>query len=704
MSALKNAFALVVAASTALAAPPAPAAAPAKAPEAKKFTVDSKKSMPPGLDEGALDLTADPCNDFYQYACGGWLKANPIPAERSQYSRGFVSIAERNEKLLHDLLDEAAAGKLPKGTPFATQMGDYYGTCMDEAKLETAMPEVKKYIASVANVKSPNDLAKSVGKLQADGISPFFNAGSDQDLKISTDMILNLDQGGLGLPDRDYYVDEVGKPDPKKDEIRASYLAYIAQIFELAGEKPAQAKQDAESVMALETRLAKASMTRVEQRDPTKLYNRLERKGLKDQAGAFNWDAYLSAYGAKDVQKIYVTNPTFFKELSAIAKDTKPEVLNPYLTFVVLRSTVPALPKAFQEAAFAFDAKNFSGAKEDRPRWKKCVHFADADMGEALGREFTRRYFGEDSKARTVAMVNAMLKSFEEDVGTLAWMDDATRGAALTKARGMVGNNKIGYPNTWRDYSGLKTTKTSFFANSLAANRFETKRNLAKIGKPVDRNEWGMSPPTVNAYYNPQKNEIVFPAGILQPPFFNKEATDAVNFGAMGMVVGHELTHGFDDQGRQFDADGNLKDWWSDKVGKDFVTRADCVRKQYDGYTAVNKDTHLNGALTLGENIADFGGLKIAYGAMENWYTAKNGGDDSYRYDRPQQFYLGFAQSWCTNMRDELSLVRVKTDPHSPPNWRVNGPLGNLDAFNKAFQCGESAKIVRRGADRCSVW
>jgi len=687
---------------TALAANPTPAAAP-KAPEQKKFVADPAKPLPAGLDEASIDPSADPCSDFYQYACGGWLAKHEIPAEKAGYSSGFATIADRNELLLKQLLEDAAAGKLPKETPFAKQMSDYFGTCMNEAKLETALPEAKKLIDSVANVKNANDLAKSIGMLHAAGIAPFFAAHGDQDLKNAAEVVLHLEQGGLGLPDRDYYIDEDGKPDQKKADIRASYLAYVAQMLELAGAKPEAAKKDAEAILALETRLAKPSYTRVEQRDPSRQHNRLERKGLKEQAPGFPWDTYLTALGVKGVQAINVTNPAFIKEVAAVAKDTKPEVFKPYLTFVVLRSTVPALPKAFQEAAFAFNAKNFSGAKEDRPRWKKCVAFTDADLGEAVGREFTRRHFGADSKARTSAMVESLLKSFEADVASLTWMDDATRTAALAKARRMVGNNKIGFPNVWRDYAGLKTTTSSFFANSIAANRFETKRVLAKIGKPVDRNEWGMSAPTVNAYYNPQLNEIVFPAGILQPPFFNKEATDAVNFGGMGMVVGHEITHGFDDQGRQFDVDGNLKDWWSDKVGKDFVNRAECVKKQYDGYIAIN-DVKLNGALTLGENIADLGGLKIAHAAMTDWYTANKKADEGLRYTPSQQFFLGFAQSWCTKNRDESTLLRVKTDPHSPPKWRVNGPVGNLDAFNSAFQCSENAKIARRGADRCVVW
>ncbi|MBL9037613.1 MAG: M13 family metallopeptidase, partial [Archangium sp.] len=348
-------------------------------------------------------------------------------------------------------------------------------------------------------------------------------------------------------------------------------------------------------------------------------------------------------------------------------------------------------------------SKNFSGAKEDRPRWKKCVAFTDDDLGEALGREFTRRHFGEDSKARTNAMVESLQKSFEKNLASLQWMDDATRTAALAKVQRMVGNNKVGYPNTWRDYAALKTVSTSFFENSLAANRFEVKRQLAKVGKPVDRGEWHMSPPTVNAYYDPQKNEIVFPAGILQPPFFDKAATDAVNFGAMGMVVGHEITHGFDDEGRQFDVDGNLKDWWSEKVGKDFVSRAECVKKQYDAYPVI-RDAKLNGALTLGENIADLGGLKLAHAAMTDWYAAKGDADTTYRYDRSQQFFLGMAQSWCTKVREENALLRVKTDPHANPYWRVNGPMGNLDAFSQAFQCRAPMKMVRAGGDRCVVW
>ena len=678
-----------------------PAAAPVVTPPPapKRFVADVNKPMPAGLDEAAMDLTADPCADFYQYACGGWMAKTEIPADRPLYSRGFVAISDRNEQSLKAILEEAAAEKLPAGTPFAKQLGDYYGTCLDEAKLEKALPDVKKYVAQVAKAKSAAELAKQVAALHLAGYAPLFEVGAMQDLKDSTQVIAGLDQGGLGLPDRDYYVLD----DERMKGVRESYLGFIEKMFTLYGEKPDAAKAAAKAVMELETRLAKASQTRTERRDPQKLCNRVERAGLIEKAAAFAWDAYFTALGAKDLTAINVNSVPYFQEVAAIAKDTKPDVLKTYLTWVVLRGSVRALPRAFQDESFAFNAKNFTGATEDRPRWKKCVAYTDAALGEALGREFARRYFPEDSKQRTGEMVQALQASFERNLGNLPWMDEATRKAALDKVGRMVGNNKIGYPDAWRDYAALKTDRTSYFSNALAAARFEFARQLAKIGKPVDRKEWLMSASTVNAYYDPQKNEIVFPAGILQPPFFNREATDAVNFGSMGMVVGHEITHGFDDEGRQFDVDGNLKDWWTEQSGKAFEARVACVEKQYDGYTAID-DLKVKGKLTLGENVADQGGLKLAHAAMIAWYAKKGVAQEDTRYSRSQQFFLGFAQSWCTKVRPEQARLRVQTDPHSPPYWRVNGPLANSDAFKTAFQCADDAKMVRAGEARCSVW
>ncbi len=675
---------------------PTPAAEQPKA--VAKFIADMSKPMPAGLSEVAMDFGADPCDNFYQYACGGWLKATEIPADRSVYGRGFTTITERNEEALKGIVEEAAASKLPEGTPFAKQLGDVYASCVDEPALEKSLPEVKKFIAANTNTKTPADLAKAVGTLHASGYAPFFRAGSTQDLKDATQVIGGFEQGGLGLPDRDYYTED----NARMKGVREAYVAYIERIFTLAGEKPETAKKFATDIMALETRLAKASLTMVERRDPQKLYNRLDRKGLEAQAGNFNWGAYLTALGAKDLTAINVNSVAFFTEFSALVKETPPDVLKTYLTWVVLRGSIPAMPKAFQDEAFAFNSKNFTGAKADRPRWKKCVAFVDGELGEALGREFARRYFPEESKARALAMVEALQGSFESNLTGLAWMDEATRANALTKVRLMVGNNKIGYPDKWRDYSSIKTDRKSFFGNSLATSRFETARELAKIGKPVDRAEWLMSPPTVNAYYEPQKNEIVFPAGILQPPFFNKDASDPVNFGSMGMVVGHEITHGFDDEGRQFDAQGNLKDWWSEASGKNFVERAACVKNQYDGYVAID-DLHVKGDLTLGENVADLGGIKLAHQAMVKWQAAHPSAGGA-RFNDSQQFFLGIAQAWCTKVRPEEAARRATVDPHSPPFWRVNGPLGNVDAFREAFQCSEGSKMVRSGAAHCQVW
>ena len=668
--------------------------------ESKPWVADLTRPMPAGLDDLVMDLTADPCTDFYRYACGGWMAKTEIPGDRPLYSRGFVSISDRNEEALKTILEEAAAGKLPPGTPFAKQLGDAYATCSDEAAVEkSGLPEVKKFIAQTASIKNPAGLAKAVAALHASGFRPFFGIGSEQDHKNSTEVIAGLFQAGLGLPDRDYYVAE----NQKMADIRESYLAYVEKMLTLAGEKPEAAKSSAAAVMALETRLAKASLTRVERRDPDKIYNRVDRKGLEEKAADFPWAVYFAGVGMKDLKAINVSSVPYFAELSAIAKDTKPEVLKPYLTWVVLRGSVTMLPRAFQQESFAFNSKNLSGAKEDRPRWKKCVAFVDGVLGEALGREFTRRLFPEDLKARTTAMVTALLGSFEKNLGTLGWMDEATRQAALVKARGMVGHNKIGFPDQWRDYGSLKTQRKSFFQNALAARRFESTRELTKIGKPVDRGEWLMSPPTVNAYHEGQLNEIVFPAGILQPPFFNKSATDAVNFGSMGMVVGHEITHGFDDHGRRYDVDGNLKDWWSEASGKNFVSRVACVKTQFDAYTAVD-DLKVKGDLTLGENVADLGGLKLAHAAMVDWYLKQGSAKDASRFTQSQQFFLGFAQSWCTKVRPEEAQQRVTTDTHSPPYWRVNGPLSNSDAFKAAFQCSEKSKMVRAGTERCSVW
>jgi endothelin-converting enzyme/putative endopeptidase len=673
---------------------PTPLAAPTPPPVAEV------KPLPPGLDGAALNEQADPCEDFYEYACGNWVKATEIPADRPRWSRGFDAIGARNEELLRDILVAAAEGKAAEGTPHAQKLGDFYGACMDEAKLEASLPALKAELAKVTTVKSAKDLAQVVGTLHARSVFPLFHFSSSTDLKDATQMIGEVDQGGLGLPDRDYY----SKDDEKSKALRGAYVEHVKNIFVLLGEKPEVAAKSAAAVLEVETALARASLSRVERREPKNLYHRLERKGLKTTAPTFAWDVYFSAAGAKDVQALNVTHPAFFQEVDRLTKTTKPDAWRPYLTWHYVANVVPALPKAFQEERFRFTAENLTGAKADVPRWKKCVRFTNGALGEALAQPFIAQTFGVEGKTTTQQMVVEIEKAFERNLDTLAWMDAPTREQALVKVRKIV--NKIGYPDKWRDYGALQVDRGSFLTSLLNANAFEQARQLARIGKPVDKDEWFMSPPTVNAYYNPPFNEIVFPAGILQPPFFNREATVAVNFGAMGMVVGHEITHGFDDEGRQYDAEGNLRDWWTKGSDEAFRQRVSCVKEQYDGYTAVD-ELKVNGALTLGENVADLGGLKLAHAAMDAWLArdaeaAKQ--VNGYRFTPSQQFFLGYAQSWCSKYRTPFARQMAVVDSHSPPYWRVNGPVVNLPLFQQAFQCKEGAKMVRPAAQRCEVW
>ncbi|MBX5482905.1 MAG: M13 family metallopeptidase [Myxococcaceae bacterium] len=666
--------------------------------EGHRRVIDPTRPMPPGIDESAMDTSVDPCEDFYQYACGSWLKNTEIPADRAAWSRGFASIAERNEKILHDLLDEIAQGKPPEGTPYAQQLGDFYATCMDEPKLESGLAELKKQLVHVEKVKDAESLLDAVAWMHARGMSPLFQFGSTPDLKRPDFMIAEFHQGGLGLPDRDYYV----KDDPKMKQVRDNYRAHVAKMFELFGQKPAQAQQSADAVMDLETKLAQVSLTRVEMRDPKRLYNKLDREGLEKTAPGLPWGAFLATVGVPDVKDINIAHPPFFAEVSKLAKEVKPVEWRTYLTWVFIRETVPALPGRFQQEHFAFVSQNLSGAKVDLPRWKKCVSYTDQLLGEALAVPFVKKYFGEEGKKTTLAMVQQIEKEFEKDLDSLSWMDDQTRERARQKLRAIT--NKIGYPEKWKQYDALETDRSSFLANWLRANEVEAKREVNKIGKPVDKTEWFMTPPTVNAYYNPPLNEIVFPAGILQPPFFDIHATDPVNFGAMGMVMGHETTHGFDDEGRQFDFDGSLNDWWTEASAKAFAAKAECVKNRYSQEIAVD-DLHVNGALTLGENIADMGGLKLAHAAMRSWQAQKKQpAAGSYRYDDDQQFFLGFAQSWCNKYRPENARMRVTVDPHSPPPLRVNVPLSNLPAFQEAFQCKPGQKMAKPAAERCEVW
>jgi endothelin-converting enzyme/putative endopeptidase len=681
----------LLAASCASAPPNRPAPPPMTAPAAL-----APPPMPAGLDAAALDPSANPCDDFYQFACGGWLKATPIPPDRSVWGRGFNVIEERNEQTLKEILELIAEGKPPPGTPYAKQLGDYYATCMDESKLDSALPELRTALRRLDRVSTSKQVATEVARLHDAGADVLFAYGSTQDFKDATQVIGVVAQGGLGLPDRDYYLSDA----PKMKEIREGYRAYVAQMFGLLGDPPAVAAKKANQVLEVETKLAQESLDRVSLRDPNKVYHRKDPKALAKVAPGFDWNQYFTAVGTPGVQVLNVSHPPFATEVGQVVRKVPRAQLRNYFAWRLISSQVIALPKPFADAQFAFNSKFLTGAKEDRPRWKKCVAATDLGLGEALAVPYVNQTFGADGKAVTKAMVDQIEQAFDANLDTLSWMDAATKARAREKAKAVF--NKIGYPDKWKTYDGLVTDRGTFLGNHMRAMAYENARDLKKIGKPLDRTEWLMTPPTVNAYYQPPMNEIVFPAGILQPPFFAKDATDAVNFGAMGMVVGHELTHGFDDEGRQFDAKGNLTDWWTPESGKAFVDRVSCVKNQFDGYVAID-DLHVNGALTLGENVADLGGLKLAFAAMQAYAKAHPDRVAApSRFTPEQQFFLGNAQAWCTNIRPEEARRRVTVDPHSPPRYRVNGPLSNLPQFQQAFGCKAGDRMVAQ--NRCEVW
>jgi endothelin-converting enzyme/putative endopeptidase len=647
---------------------------------------------PTGIDESAIDSTVAPCDDFFRYACGGWIARTKLPSDRPAWYRSFSEIEDRNETLLRRILDDAAAGKLPD--PYADKLGAFWAACMDEAQIEAKadgeLAALLKPIEAIANV---DELARELARLHLGGSGALFSFGSQQDYKDATQVIGAVDQGGLGLPDRDYYLSD----DPKMKAMRETYEAHVRKMLELAGlpAKDGDAAAQAKTVLRVEKLLAEASLDKVARRDPKKVYHRLDRAGLEKLTPRFPWALYFRELGATSVDGLNVVVPGFFAGLNVDLQKLPLADWRAYLRWHAVHRAATALSKKFVDENFAFYGKALLGTDEILPRWKRCVTATDHAIGEALGHAFVRLTFGADGKTKTQEMVHAVEEAMSADLTKLSWMDEPTRAAAVDKLRHIA--NKIGYPDRWRNYDALEVGRGSFLDDSLRAGAFETHRDLAKIGKPLDRNEWQMTPPEVNAYYDPSMNEMVFPAGILQAPFFGRAAAPPVNYGAIGMVMGHELTHGFDDEGRQFDAAGNLRDWWSPSVGQEFERRAACVTKQYDGYVAVD-DLHVNGKLTLGENLADLGGVKLAYRA---W----NGASEpraSARFTNQQLFFLGYAQAWCAKRKDEYARMQVNVNPHSPAEFRVNGPLSNLPEFAAAFQCKSTDKMVR--TDMCAVW
>jgi len=648
---------------------------------------------PWGFSLSNMDKTCKPCDDFYQFAMGGWMKANPIPAEYPTWGT-FTELRDKNLAGMRTILESASNSKAVAGSN-DQKIGDFYASCMDTSAIEAA--GLKPLVAELAEVEAIQDrkgLDSEIARLhrQADNVA--FGFGSVPDFKNSSQMIATARQGGLGMPDRDYYLRE----DDHSKQLREGYVKHVAKMFELAGDAPEKAAAEAKTVMALETSLARASRTRVELRDPEKNYNKMTIAELRGLTPDWSWAGYMQAVGSPSVGEINIGQPDFFKELDRQLSATPVADWKVYLRWHVIHNAAPALSDAFVQENFEFYGKQLSGTKELQPRWKRCAQSVNQNLGEALGEVYVQKYFPPEAKALAKEMVNNLIAALRSDIPTLAWMGPETKKQALDKLQAF--NVKIGYPDKWRDYSKLTIDRGSYLANVRRSDEFEENRDLAKIGKPVDRSEWGMTPPTVNAYYNATFNEIVFPAGILQPPFYDPKADDAVNYGGMGAVIGHEISHGFDDRGSQFDGKGNLRNWWTADDRKNFDERGQCIVDQFNSYE-VEPGLHQNGKLVLGESIGDLGGLSIAYAAYEKSIEGKRPKDID-GFTPEQRFFLGWAQVWGTNQREEAARLQTNTDPHPLARFRGNGPISNLEVFAKAFGCKKGDAMVREKA--CKIW
>lgn len=652
-------------------------------------------SMPysPSLDLASLDRTADPCVDFYKFSCGGWMKNNPIPADQARWDV-YAKLANDNQQFLWGLLETDA--KAANRTPTQQKIGDYFAACMDtEAINRRGAAPLKPTLAAIDALADRKAVIAYLGPLSRHTPgSFFFDTESTQDPGDSNSVIAQISAGGLGLPDRDYYL----KTDPKSEETRKAYLAYVEQLFKLIGEPQANAQKDAATVMRIETNLAKASFTRVERRDPYKQYHKMTVAVLGTEDPVVPWSDYLHAQGLENITSLNVAQPVFQKEVDRSLTQEPVEDLKAYLRFHVVTTAAPSLSTPFEEAAFNFYSRHLRGVQQLPPRWKQCVRRVDRGLGEALGQEFVARTFSPETKQKTVLMTDQIEQAMQTEIEHLDWMSAATKQEALRKLHTV--RNKIGYPDKWRDYSKLEIEREDFFGDVQRASDFETARDLAKIGKPVDRDEWGMTPPTVNAYYDPQMNDVNFPAGVLQPPLYDPKMDDAPNYGDTGSTIGHELTHGFDDEGRQYDAQGNLKDWWTKEDAKNFEDRINCLRDQFAGYIVVD-DIHINSKLTSGEDVADLGGTLIAYMAWKKATEAQRLAPvDGFTPD--QRFFIGFAQWACENTREANSRLQAATDPHSPGFARINGIVTNMPEFATAFGCKVSQPMVK--AKVCKVW
>jgi putative endopeptidase len=651
----------------------------------------------PVLDISFMDKTVDPCVDFYTYSCGGWMKNNPIPPDQSNWNT-YSKLEDENRAQLRSILEEAAKPDSARSS-VTQKIGDYYASCMDESAIEKLgiqplLPELQR----IALLKSKQDFAGYISTTQYPpslyGGGALFTFRSNQDFKDSTQVIAEVDQGGLGLPDRDYYT----KTDAKSEEVRKAYLAHVAKMLELVGDAPADAAKEAAIVMRIETALAKGQMTRVERRDPPKLYHKMTTEEFRKLAPAFAWNTYFSKTGAGSLSSLNVVSPDYFRLLNEELDHESLADWKVYLRWHAVHEAANDLSSALVNENFNFYGKTLRGRQALPPRWKRCTNDVDEDLGEALGQAYVARYFSPEAKRAALVIVQEIEAAMQGEIQTLPWMGSATKEQALTKLHAIA--NKIGYPDQWRDYSALEVVRGDHIGNSQRASWFEFHRWLAKIGKPVDRNEWGMSPPTVNAYYDPQKNDINFPAGVLQPPLFSAHSDAAPNYGDTGATMGHELTHAFDDEGSQFDANGNLRNWWTDADRKEFEKRAQCVVDQYSSYTIID-DIKINGKLTNGEDLADLGGTLLAYLAWKQ-DTAGQKLDPIESLTPAQRFFVAYGQSWCSNEREENKRLRATVDPHSPEKYRANGVVANMPEFREAFQCKAGQPMVRENS--CRVW
>jgi putative endopeptidase len=646
-----------------------------------------------GFDPGSLDRSVDPCVNFYQYACGGWMAANPIPSDQSRWGR-FSALQERNRTILQGILETASSDKASR-TVVEREIGDDYAACMDQKAIDArGIAPLKEDLDRINAIRNRAGITDAVAHLYQIGSSPFFAFTSAQDAKDAKQVIADLDQGGLGLPDRDYYL----KTDEKSVELRKKYVAHLGRMFQLLGDSPEVASKRADAVMKIETELAKGSLDVVSRRDPNKVYHKMTVKELSSLGPDFNWEKFFEDVGTPPIASLNIDFPPFVRAMESVLAQADLNDIKSYLVSQLLRDSSVNLPMPFQQEVFDFYGKTLNGTKEMRARWKRCVDQVDGELPDALGQKFAEKTLGEEGKKRTHQLVAAIEKAMQQDLEKIDWMTPKTREQALIKLHAVL--NKIGSKDNWIDYSKVKISRDDPFGNNERASEFDLHRRLAKIGKPVDKTDWDMSPPTVNAYYDPQQNDINFPAGILQPPFYDNKLDDAVNYGAIGAVIGHELTHGFDDQGRQFDAEGNLRDWWTPQDAKAFEERAQCLVKEYSSFTAVD-DVKLNGELTLGENTADNGGIRLAYMALMDTLGGKHPGKRD-GFTAEQRFFLGFAQVWCEHSTDESKRMLAQVDPHSPGEYRVNGVVSNMPEFQKAFACHVGQPMVRYPA--CRVW